>query len=235
MNLDYNSQIVVESNDSTGVWMNEQRISITYNNAGDFSTTLSEDWTNNAWENSENETYVYDTSENLLTDVIQDWENGAWVNGVKKSFTYDSNNNCIIGEYFEWQNGFWTQQQGSLQLNYNNRQDYVEHDASVVKVEYVTVTGITDAIQILKYTLQQNYPNPFNPVTTINYSLEKEGRVKLTVYDVTGSIVATVVNENKPSGNYSVKFNATGLASGIYLYKLESGNYSMSKKFVFMK
>jgi photosystem II stability/assembly factor-like uncharacterized protein len=86
-----------------------------------------------------------------------------------------------------------------------------------------------------EFTLSQNYPNPFNPSTTINYSLPHPGNVKLTVYNSIGSKVATIANDYKPAGNYSVQFNASTLASGIYLYRLESGNYSSVKKFILMK
>jgi hypothetical protein len=100
-----------------------------------------------------------------------------------------------------------------------------------------TVTGITDKESQLplEYQVSQNYPNPFNPTTTINYSIAKEGNVTLTVYNVIGSKVATILNENKPAGNYSVQFNGSNLASGIYLYRLESGNYNAAKKFILMK
>ena len=83
--------------------------------------------------------------------------------------------------------------------------------------------------------LSQNYPNPFNPTTTINYSIPKEGNVRLTIYSAIGKKEATIVNEYKPAGNYSVQFNGSNLASGIYLYRLESGNYSAAKKFILMK
>jgi photosystem II stability/assembly factor-like uncharacterized protein len=90
-----------------------------------------------------------------------------------------------------------------------------------------------------QFSLFQNYPNPFNPSTTINYSLPKSGNVKLTVYNVIGSKVVTIVNEYKPAGSYSVHFNASsaagGLASGIYLYRLESGNYIDAKKLILIK
>ena len=98
-------------------------------------------------------------------------------------------------------------------------------------------TGINNAFNNTPsgFSLSQNYPNPFNPTTTINYSLAKEGNVKLTVYNALGSNVATIVNEYKPAGNYSVQFNGSNLASGIYLYRLESGNFSTAKKFILMK
>jgi photosystem II stability/assembly factor-like uncharacterized protein len=85
------------------------------------------------------------------------------------------------------------------------------------------------------FSLGQNYPNPFNPSTTINYSLPKTGNVKLTVYNEVGSKVASIVNEYKPAGSYQVQFNGSNLPSGIYLYRLESGNYSAVKKFILLK
>jgi photosystem II stability/assembly factor-like uncharacterized protein len=85
------------------------------------------------------------------------------------------------------------------------------------------------------YVLMQNYPNPFNPTTTINYSVSKPGYVKIKVYDLLGRIVATLVNENKPIGNYSVQLNAAKLVSGIYFYRMESGSFSHTKKLLLLK
>jgi hypothetical protein len=86
-----------------------------------------------------------------------------------------------------------------------------------------------------KFGLNQNYPNPFNPSTTINYSLAKAGNVKLSVYDITGSKIVTIVNENKPAGSYRVQFNGSNLPSGIYFYKLEAGQFSQIKKMILLK
>jgi hypothetical protein len=107
----------------------------------------------------------------------------------------------------------------------------------VVYGDTSNIVGITDKVptQPKEYILSQNYPNPFNPTTTINYSIPKAGHVNLTVYNALGSKVATVVNEYKQAGSYSVQFNARNLASGIYLYRLESGNYSSAKKFILLK
>jgi hypothetical protein len=85
------------------------------------------------------------------------------------------------------------------------------------------------------FELAQNYPNPFNPSTTINYTLAREGNVKLTIYSSVGCKVATIVNDYKPAGNYSIQFNAGSLASGIYLYRLESGFNTVTKKFILIK
>ncbi len=90
-----------------------------------------------------------------------------------------------------------------------------------------------------KYSLSQNYPNPFNPSTTINYSLPKAGHVTLRVFDILGRKVAELVNSKQNAGNYSVQFSAAGeasnLSSGIYLYKLETGNFMSVKKMIVLK
>lgn len=85
------------------------------------------------------------------------------------------------------------------------------------------------------YSLEQNYPNPFNPSTTITYSLPKAGMVTLKVYDILGKEVATLVSDVKEAGTHKVVFNASKFASGIYIYKLSSGDVNISKKLILMK
>ena len=87
----------------------------------------------------------------------------------------------------------------------------------------------------ISFTLKQNYPNPFNPTTEIKYQLSENTLVMLRVFDVLGREVATVVNEQKPAGNYTTTFNAAGLASGIYFYRLDAGSFTQTKKMVLMK
>jgi hypothetical protein len=85
------------------------------------------------------------------------------------------------------------------------------------------------------YTLNQNYPNPFNPSTKISFFIEKSGLTTLTVYNVLGQKVATLLSRDLPYGQYSVDFNAEGLSSGVYFYKLESGDLTSIKKMMFLK
>lgn len=85
------------------------------------------------------------------------------------------------------------------------------------------------------YELSQNYPNPFNPATKINFSIPVKDNVKLTVYDILGKEIATLVNEEMNPGFYSIDFNAENLTSGIYFYKLETKYFSQTKRMIFLK
>jgi hypothetical protein len=87
----------------------------------------------------------------------------------------------------------------------------------------------------LEYTLEQNYPNPFNPSTTIKYAITEDGFVKLAIYNMLGEEVATIVNNIQKAGRYEVNFNASGLSSGVYVYRIEAANFTASKKLMLMK
>ncbi len=96
--------------------------------------------------------------------------------------------------------------------------------------------SLTDAsIELPSNYSISNHPNPFNPATIINYQLPSEGFVKLKVYDMLGKEVAELVNENKAAGYYRVNFDASKLASGIYIYSINAGSFSMSKKMILTK
>jgi hypothetical protein len=85
------------------------------------------------------------------------------------------------------------------------------------------------------YSLEQNYPNPFNPSTTINYQLPEKNHVKLAVFDILGNLVGTLIDQEMEAGYHSVNWNASGYASGIYFYTINSGSFVMTKKLVLMK
>ena len=86
-----------------------------------------------------------------------------------------------------------------------------------------------------EFVLYQNYPNPFNPNTVISYWLPVSGNVTLKVYDVLGNEITTLVNEEKQPGVYEVEFDASSFASGMYLYKLQAGNFTNTKKMILAK
>ena len=87
----------------------------------------------------------------------------------------------------------------------------------------------------LTYKLSQNYPNPFNPTTKINFSIPKDGKVVLKIYDVSGKEVYTLVNEFKQAGNYNAIFNGSNLSSGVYFYRLNAGDFVESRRMILLK
>jgi len=111
-------------------------------------------------------------------------------------------------------------------------------DYGVVKLYDPNATGIIadNSNQIPgEYRLSQNYPNPFNPVTRIEYNLPIDSKVELTVYDLAGRKVKTLVNKQQLAGQHSVNWNASGFASGVYFYRIRTDNFSDMKKCVLVK
>ena len=107
---------------------------------------------------------------------------------------------------------------------YANIADYV---TSVKKLENATIAS--------DYVLSQNYPNPFNPTTKIQFSVPSQSHVTLNVFNILGQKVATLVNGVKASGNYEVSFDAAKLSTGVYIYRLEAGNNTITKKMTLLK
>ena len=88
---------------------------------------------------------------------------------------------------------------------------------------------------VISYTLSQNYPNPFNPATVINFTLPEQTNAKVIIYDALGNQIDVIADGVKPAGSYSVKWNASNNASGIYFYKLETDNFVQVRKMILMK
>ena len=108
------------------------------------------------------------------------------------------------------------------QIDYNGSFEYsneIEVEISLVK----------------EFSLSQNYPNPFNPSTIISYQIPTNGNVTLKVFDLIGNEVATIVNENKTAGSYSIEFNASDLPSGVYFYQLKQGEMLQTNKMMLLK
>ncbi|MEK7251079.1 MAG: T9SS type A sorting domain-containing protein [Bacteroidota bacterium] len=98
------------------------------------------------------------------------------------------------------------------------------------------LVGVTETPALpFAFALHQNYPNPFNPTTTIRYDLPSAGLVSLEVFDILGREVRTLVNEKLQAGSYERTFDASGLASGVYFYRLNAGPFLQTRKFILAK
>ncbi len=145
------------------------------------------------------------------------WEKISFINGSGTSsnlIKYDFTDNSLMGK-----NKYYYRLK---QFDYDGHYKY----SDIIELNFVLPS---------KFVLNQNFPNPFNPSTTINYSIPKGEFVNLSIYDALGNKVVALVNEYKTAGYYSINFNGSNLATGIYLCRLESGSYSDIKKLILLK
>jgi hypothetical protein len=118
---------------------------------------------------------------------------------------------------------------------------YVKADISAGNSYVLTNSNISvlkvgsDAITPTAYSLEQNYPNPFNPSTTIKFAIPEVSNVKLTIYNSLGQKVAELVNSTLDAGSYTINWNASNVASGLYFYELNTSNFSSVKKMMLLK
>jgi Secretion system C-terminal sorting domain/FG-GAP-like repeat len=175
--------------------------------------------------------------------VVLEWNTSSETND--KGFEIERLKDSKIEKFNDWENiGFV---EGSGTTTQSHSYSFVDKNVSTGNYSYrlkqtdfdgtykYSNTAEVEISKPFTYALQQNYPNPFNPSTKIKYSIAKEGKANLKVYDILGREVATLVNEYKQAGKYEVEFNAANLPSGVYFYKLEAGNYSQVKKMVLLK
>jgi parallel beta-helix repeat protein len=145
-----------------------------------------------------------------------DWNNIGFVNGngtITESQAYSFvDKNLETGEY----------QYRLKQIDFAGTYKY----SDIIEVNFVLPLG---------FSVDQNYPNPFNPSTKISYQLPVNGNVTLKVYDILGNEVAKPIDEFKPAGRYEFNFDASGLSSGVYFYKITSGKFVETRKMLLMK
>ncbi len=128
--------------------------------------------------------------------------------------------NGLNGGFFIDKKTGWAVGNNGLILKYNSTTDINEKNLNIIPNNF---------------TLDQNFPNPFNPTTTINYAVPKASKVTIKVYDVLGNEVASLVNEEKNAGSYSINFSAAKLSSGTYFYRMTAGSFAETKKLILLK
>ncbi len=151
------------------------------------------------------------------------WEKIGFVNG--------NGNSNSPKDYSFVDNNLLSGRQGVSSGKYSYRLKQIDNDGHF---EYSKIIEV-DMIGVKKFELSQNYPNPFNPATTISFSLPEASNVKLTLYNLLGQEIETLVNGFKESGVHTVNFNASKLNSGIYIYKIETNGLTQTRKMTLIK
>ena len=154
-------------------------------------------------------------------DIEKSTDNSSW---NKIGFVSGNGTSTEVHNYsFADQNPFvGTSYYRLKQIDFDGTTEY----SNTIEVVYGAVSD---------FALEQNYPNPFNPTTKINYSIKEKGNVELKIFDLLGSEIAVLVNEEKDPGNYDVSFDASSLSSGVYLYTIKSGSFVQTRKMLLMK
>ncbi|MFB0516633.1 MAG: T9SS type A sorting domain-containing protein, partial [Candidatus Neomarinimicrobiota bacterium] len=130
--------------------------------------------------------------------------------------------------------------EGTLALSWDNDDNSWQSPANwtytwIGDTTEVFVGIASEAPIVMEYSLSQNYPNPFNPSTTIKYSLAKAGDVRIDVYNILGKQVTSLVNEFQPVGHYRIVWNGQHLPSGIYFYRIQAADFTLTKKMILLK
>lgn len=253
------------------IWVNRTKSVYTYTPENVNDTVLFQVWTNEQWINYQMYILKYDEELNIISNLVKRWDGNNWFNFGRGTYEYDVNNNRIL-EYFEiannnnwenwfrifyeyddknnlthlfgeeWVNGQWISENELLRIT-NPDGIIIGFLANEIFMYYSPPTSVESEKNIVSgFNLLQNYPNPFNPSTTIRYEIPDRSFVTLKVYDILGNEIATLINEEKPSGIYEVEFNASnlpdgniGLSSGIYFCQLQAGVFIATKKLILLE
>jgi carboxypeptidase T len=176
-------------------------------------------------------------------EVVLNWITATETNN--EGFEIQSKKSTASSQKTEWEKIGFVEGKGTTTKT--NSYSFIDENFSDGKIYYrlkqIDYNGtykIYGPVEVniglpLTFNLEQNYPNPFNPTTTISFKIKEKGQVSLKVYNLLGMEVATIVNEIKTAGIYSVKFNGNNLPSGVYFYRLNAGNFTATKKLILLK
>ena len=206
-----------------------------FNRNGSAKSALTRTWNGADWENNLKINFFYGVDKENF-ETFQIWDTGIWNDAERFVYNTDAENWFLNGRYEILGFSNWIPSDGPITLI--NPDGFELHFlAKTMQVFYSNPLVVNNerAATINNFDLQQNYPNPFNPTTNIQFNLNKPGNVVLSVYDILGREVKTLVNEYKTAGSNSVSFNGAELPSGVYIYKLVSNNNCLVRKMQLLK
>jgi hypothetical protein len=222
------------------VWTNEQWVNynmniLKYDEELEIISNLAKRWDGNNWLNFGRGTYEYDINNNRILEYFEIANNNNWKNWFRIFYEYDDKNNLIhlFGE--EWVDGQWIPEDELLIITSPDG-IIIGFLAKELFLYYSSPTSVENENNIVNgFNLLQNYPNPFNSTTNIRYTISQSGKVTLKVFDIMGKEITTLLNRYQESGSYDLIFQADDLASGIYFYQLQAGDFVATKKLILLK
>lgn len=227
-------------------WSNSGRDSTGYDAAGRRTFTSTDHWQNGGWELLYFDTLAYDAGGNTTLDQSENWNAGVQTFGHRNVSTFDPSGNPSSVAYDRWNNGRWTPtdmiwwiyDSARVQPRYSFTSS--PHNVYSFEGHRVELRGHTILLPPVEtapfaFTLEQNYPNPFNAGTIITYTLSDEQNTRIAIYDLLGREVARPVNAVQGPGVYQLRFDASGLASGVYLSVLTAGDRRLARKMLLLR
>jgi len=235
----YNSENLVDTNLfqiwTNNQWVNYYLINYTYDEKLNRKTILTKIWQEEQWIDYGLTIFEYDVNNNLVLENLKTAQDNNWKNCVRIIYKYDENNNLIhiFGE--EWKNGKWVPENEPLKVTNPDGILYA-YLAKEIFLFYRNPTSVKNEENIAKgFNLFQNYPNPFNSNTIISYNILERSLIALTIYNLLGEEIKTLVKEEQAPGKYQINFDGSNLPSGIYFYQLSTEKFRQTKKMLLLR
>ncbi len=200
--------------------INFQQTKFQYNEMGQETESIKRNWIpdDQSWTGSPLK-YVSTYKDDLLIEKsVQDWFEEDWRNLARELFDYDDNGNRTVTTFQQMIDSDW-QSYSILTCAYDSSPNSIENGETIVS----------------SYKLHDNYPNPFNPSTKIAFELPQKSHVILSIYNLQGQLIKTLLNTQKPGGKHEVYFDASTLSSGTYLYRLKTPTVDITKRMLYLK
>jgi len=229
-------------------WELDSRWELIYDENNNLIGTIRFSWDGSEWKLGHRHEFTYDENNNLIEEIGLSGSISYWFNVIKRVFSYDENNNLIEESWQHWQDSYWLNVTKRV-FNYDENNNLIEeswqHWQDSYWVDNIRTTNYTyevcnelsmdKELTLLRYNIHSIYPNPFNPTTIISFSIPKFGLTTITAYDIIGRKLETLTNEVLSIGNHSINWDASSYPSGVYLIRMDSGDFTQTQKVVLVK
>jgi hypothetical protein len=230
--------------DDTGTWVNELRETRTIDDQGQWRGSVFEYWDEDegCWIYSGRAEFTYTSFGSMLSGFGESWDkqNSCWVNSWRFQYEYDQRENLVHAVSENWIDSTWQVIEGSVVFSHFGY--FYCFTGLDVRIFYSSTTDVEGAPTHVpeRLVLKQNYPNPFNSTTVISYTLDRPQTVTLTIYDLQGRKIRTLVNKKQPAGMHAILWDGNNeqgkaVGTGWYWYRIRTGSNSAVRKMLLIK